>query len=109
MLNIYYLCYRIGLQHLLLLILNLLGRQLLLLQQNIFLSKLCCALVISIFSSQHHAAISLPTCGGKMDQQPFRKKSDGSWISSLLLGNNRQNMPVCAKMISFWVLGKESF
>ena len=31
----------------------------------------------------------------------FRKKLDGSQVSSLFLGNNRQHMPVCAKIISF--------
>ena len=35
--------------------------------------------------------------------EPLRKKSNGSWVSSLLLGNNRHNMPVCTKMISSWV------
>ena len=33
---------------------------------------------------------------------PFRKKSDGSLVSCLFLGNNSQYMPVCAKMISSW-------
>ena len=32
--------------------------------------------------------------------EPFRKKSGGSWVSSLFLGNNRKHMPVCTKMIS---------
>ena len=32
--------------------------------------------------------------------EPFRKESDGSQVFSLFLGNNRQHMPVCAKMIS---------
>ena len=35
--------------------------------------------------------------------EPFRKKLDGSQVSSLFLVNNRQHMPVCAKMISSWV------
>ena len=33
----------------------------------------------------------------------FRKKSDGSQVLSLVLGNNRHQMPVCTKMISFLV------
>ena len=32
----------------------------------------------------------------------FRKKSDGSRVTSLFLGNNRQHRPVCAKTISSW-------
>ena len=35
--------------------------------------------------------------------EPFRKKSGGSHVSSMLFGSNRQHMPVCAKMISFYV------
>ena len=31
--------------------------------------------------------------------KPFRKKLDGSCVYSLFLGNNRQQMPVCAKTI----------
>ena len=31
---------------------------------------------------------------------PFRKKSYGSCVTSLFLGNNRQHQPVCAKTIS---------
>ena len=34
---------------------------------------------------------------------PFRKKPDGSRVTSLFLGNNRQHRPVCAKTISSWV------
>ena len=32
----------------------------------------------------------------------FSKKSDGSQVSSLMTDNNRQQIPVCAKTISFW-------
>ena len=32
--------------------------------------------------------------------EPFRKKSDAFWVISLFLGNNRQHMAMCAKMIS---------
>ena len=35
--------------------------------------------------------------------ESFRKKSDGSRVTSLFLGNNRQHQPVCAKTISSWV------
>ena len=35
--------------------------------------------------------------------ESFRKKSDGSRVTSLFLGNNRQHGPVCAKTISSWV------
>ena len=35
--------------------------------------------------------------------ESFRKKSDGSRVNSLFLGNNRQHWPVCAKTISSWV------
>ena len=35
--------------------------------------------------------------------ESFRKKSDGSQVTSLFLGNNRQHRPVCAKTISSWV------
>ena len=35
--------------------------------------------------------------------EPFRKKSNTLWVSSLFLGNNRQHMPVCTKTISSWV------
>ena len=35
--------------------------------------------------------------------EPFQKKSDGSLVSSLFWGNNRQHMPACAKIISSWV------
>ena len=35
--------------------------------------------------------------------ESFRKKSDGSRVTSLFLGNNRQHWPVCAKTISSWV------
>ena len=38
--------------------------------------------------------------------ESFRMKPDGSCVTSLFLGNNRQHWPVCAKIISF--LGKES-
>ena len=33
----------------------------------------------------------------------FWKKPDGSRVTSLFLGNNRQHQPVCAKTISSWV------
>ena len=33
----------------------------------------------------------------------FRKKSDGSWASSLFLSNNGLHLLVCAKMVSSWV------
>ena len=33
----------------------------------------------------------------------FRMKPDGSHVTSLFLGNNRQHRPVCAKTISSWV------
>ena len=36
--------------------------------------------------------------------ESFRKKPDGSWVTSLLLGNNRQHPPVCGTTISSWVL-----
>ena len=35
--------------------------------------------------------------------ESFRKKSDGSQMTSLFLGNNRQHWPVSAKTISSWV------
>ena len=35
--------------------------------------------------------------------ESFRKKLDGSFVTSLFFGNNRQCMPVCAKMIYSWV------
>ena len=34
--------------------------------------------------------------------ESFRKKPDGSRVTSLFLGNNRQHWPVCAKTISSW-------
>ena len=35
--------------------------------------------------------------------EPFSKKPDGSHVTSLFLGNNRQHRPVCAKTLSSWV------
>ena len=35
--------------------------------------------------------------------ESFRKKPDGSRVTSLFLGNNRQHRPVCAKTIFSWV------
>ena len=35
--------------------------------------------------------------------ESFRMKPDGSHVTSLFLGNNRQHWPVCAKTISSWV------
>ena len=35
--------------------------------------------------------------------ESFRKKPDGSRVTSLFLGNNRQHRPVCAKTLSSWV------
>ena len=35
--------------------------------------------------------------------ESFRKKPDGSQVTSLFLGNNRQHRPVCAKTISSWL------
>ena len=35
--------------------------------------------------------------------ESFRKKPDGSRVTSLFLGNNRQHWPVCVKTISSWV------
>ena len=35
--------------------------------------------------------------------ESFRSKPDGSCVTSLFLGNNRQHWPVCAKTISSWV------
>ena len=35
--------------------------------------------------------------------ESFRMKPDGSCVTSLFLGNNRQHQPVCAKTISSWV------
>ena len=35
--------------------------------------------------------------------ESFRMKPDGSHVTSLFLGNNRQHWPVCAKAISSWV------
>ena len=35
--------------------------------------------------------------------EPFRMKPDGSHLTSVFLGNNRQHRPVCAKTISSWV------
>ena len=35
--------------------------------------------------------------------ESFRMKPDGSHVTSLFLGNNRQHRPVCAKTISSWV------
>ena len=34
---------------------------------------------------------------------PFRKKLDGSLMYSLFWGNNRQDITICAKMITSWV------
>ena len=34
--------------------------------------------------------------------EAYRKKCDGSCVTSLFLGNNRQCRPVCAKTISVW-------
>ena len=41
----------------------------------------------------------------------LRKRSDGSQMYPLCLGNSRQHIPICAKIISFLikVLGKDSF
>ena len=35
--------------------------------------------------------------------ESFRKKPDGSQLTSFFLGSNRQDQPVCAKTISSWV------
>ena len=35
--------------------------------------------------------------------ESFRKKPDGSQVTSLFFGNNRQHRPVCAKTITSWV------
>ena len=35
--------------------------------------------------------------------ESFRKKSDGSRVTFLFLGNNKQHLPVCTKTISSWV------
>ena len=35
--------------------------------------------------------------------EPFRKKPKSSWVLSLFLGNSKQYMAVCAKMISSWL------
>ena len=35
--------------------------------------------------------------------ESFRMKPDGSHVTSLFLGNNRQHQPVCANTISSWV------
>ena len=35
--------------------------------------------------------------------ESFRTKPDGSHVTSLFLGNNRQHHPFCAKTISSWV------
>ena len=35
--------------------------------------------------------------------EPFRKKPEGSCVTSLFLGDNRQHRSVCAKTISSWV------
>ena len=35
--------------------------------------------------------------------ESFRMKPEGSHVTSLFLGNNRQHCPVCAKTISSWV------
>ena len=35
--------------------------------------------------------------------KPFRKKSDGLYVTSCFLGNNRQHRSVCAETISSWV------
>ena len=35
--------------------------------------------------------------------ESFQRKLDGFCVSFLFLGNSRQYMPVCAKMISSWV------
>ena len=37
--------------------------------------------------------------------EPFRKESNGSWMSFMFTDNNRQHMPACAKVI-FLVKGK---
>ena len=35
--------------------------------------------------------------------ESFKMKPDGSHVTSVFLGNNRQHQPVCAKTISSWV------
>ena len=35
--------------------------------------------------------------------EPFRKKPDGLYVTSLFWGNNRQHRVVCAKTITSWV------
>ena len=35
--------------------------------------------------------------------EPFGMKPDGSYVTSLVLGNNKQHRPVCTKTISSWV------
>ena len=35
--------------------------------------------------------------------ESFRIRPDGSHVTSLFLGNNRQPQPVCAKTISSWI------
>ena len=35
--------------------------------------------------------------------EPFRKKPDGSHVTSLFLGKNKQHGPVCAETIYSWV------
>ena len=35
--------------------------------------------------------------------ETFREKFNGSQVSSLFIGNHRQHMSLCAKMISSWV------
>ena len=35
--------------------------------------------------------------------ESFRMKPDGSSVTSLFVGNNRQHQPVCAKTMSSWV------
>ena len=97
--------------------------------QSIILIYLCYALIISTFSfnvmllfsflhlvakcipsqihiDSHSSVNPCPVFYLKVYLQytePFRKRLDGSHVTSLFWGNNRQHMPVIAKNISSWV------
>ena len=87
-------------------------------------AKHCSDLTLLCIDNQHfflhcNAAIFIPMSGGKTDRieshssvnlcpvfylkaylrhtESFRMKPDGSHVTSLFLGNNKQHQPVCAK------------
>ena len=63
-----------------------------------------------IHTESHSNVNHCPVCYLKaylFHTEPFRKKSDGSELSSLFLGSNKQHMSVCTKINFF--LAKECF